>query len=207
MSARSPACRQAFVGLPSGAPQGIIRGHDISLGRGRPLLRPSSASIHGTVAIPLIGSDFVVWPVVAIWLVFIGSAWLFGRHLLTTRAQCIVTALVALPVLFLLAFEGGWWLIPADLAWLAIESAKAAIAASGSILARRGGRPVGHAVRVAAAGADERPPSLPWRGSSAGATSFECTTDQAKSMKAMVVAGDDLAVGTRPTVSDRPPLT
>ena len=27
----------------------------------------------------------------------------------------------ALPILVLLAFEGGWWLIPADVAWLAIE--------------------------------------------------------------------------------------
>ena len=40
----------------------------------------------------------------------LGFVWLFGRHLLLTRAQRIVAALVALPVLFLLAFEGGWWL-------------------------------------------------------------------------------------------------
>ena len=73
------------------------------------------------LAIPLVGTGFVVWPVVAIWLVVLGFVWLFGRHLLMTRTQRIITALVALPVLFLLAFEGGWWLIPADLAWLAIE--------------------------------------------------------------------------------------
>ena len=73
------------------------------------------------LAIPLVGTGFVVWPVVTVWLVVLGSVWLFGRHLLMTRKQRIITALVALPVLFLLAFEGGWWLIPADLAWLAIE--------------------------------------------------------------------------------------
>jgi hypothetical protein len=74
------------------------------------------------LAIPLVGSGFVVWQIVALWLAFLGFAWLFGRHLLTTRAQRIITALVALPVLILpLAWWGGWWLIPADLAWLAIE--------------------------------------------------------------------------------------
>ena len=35
--------------------------------------------------------------------------------------QRIVTAIVLLPILFLAAWEGGWYLIPADLAWLAIE--------------------------------------------------------------------------------------
>jgi hypothetical protein len=74
------------------------------------------------LAIALFGSGFVGWQIVAIWLAFLGFAWLFGRHLLTTRAQRIITALVALPVLVLpLAWWGGWWLIPADLAWLAIE--------------------------------------------------------------------------------------
>jgi len=73
------------------------------------------------LGIPLVGTGFVVWPVVVVWLVVLGFVWLFGRHLPTTRAQRIIAALVALPVLFLLAFEGGWWLIPADLARLAIE--------------------------------------------------------------------------------------
>ena len=81
---------------------------------------PWSLALLG-LAIPLVGTGFVVWPVVTVWLVVLGSVWLFGRHLLMTRKQRIITALVALPVLFLLAFEGGWWLIPADLAWLAIE--------------------------------------------------------------------------------------
>ncbi len=47
--------------------------------------------------------------------------WLIGRTIETTRAQRMAAALILLPVLVLLAFEGGWWLIPADLAWLAIE--------------------------------------------------------------------------------------
>lgn len=82
---------------------------------------PWSLALVG-LAIPLVGSGFVGLEIVVIWLAFLGFAWLFGRHLLTTRTQRIITALVALPVLLVpLAWWGGWWLIPADLAWLAIE--------------------------------------------------------------------------------------
>jgi hypothetical protein len=82
---------------------------------------PWSLALVG-LAIPLVGSGFVGWEVVVIWLAFLSFAWLFGRRLLATRAQRIITALVALPVLLVpLAWWGGWWLIPADLAWLVIE--------------------------------------------------------------------------------------
>ena len=82
---------------------------------------PWSLALVG-LAIPLVGSGFVGLEIVVIWLAFLGLAWLFGRHLLTTRTQRIIVALVALPVLLVpLAWWGGWWLIPADLAWLAIE--------------------------------------------------------------------------------------
>jgi hypothetical protein len=73
------------------------------------------------LVVPLVGTGFVVWPVVLVWLVVLASLRLFGGGLVPTRRQRIVAALLALPVLFVLAFEGGWWLIPADLAWLAIE--------------------------------------------------------------------------------------
>jgi hypothetical protein len=33
----------------------------------------------------------------------------------------IAVAIIVLPILFVLAWEGGWWLIPADLVWLVIE--------------------------------------------------------------------------------------
>ena len=57
----------------------------------------------------------------AVWLAVLGMVFLLSRGFSSTRPQRIATALVLLPILFLLAFEGGWWLIPADLAWLAIE--------------------------------------------------------------------------------------
>lgn len=66
-------------------------------------------------------SRFVVWPLVLVWLLVLAVIWIVSRSMTTTPEQRIGIALVLLPILFLLAFEGGWWLIPADLAWLAIE--------------------------------------------------------------------------------------
>ena len=73
------------------------------------------------LAILLIVSGFRVWLLVLIWLLALALLWAWSRGVKTTRTSRIVGALVLLPILFLLAFEGGWWLIPADLAWLAIE--------------------------------------------------------------------------------------
>jgi hypothetical protein len=76
------------------------------------------------LAIPLVGSHFVVWPFVAVWLVTLALLWIFGRPALPRRRSLrIALAAGTLPLLFLAAFEGGWWLIPADVAWLAIEVA------------------------------------------------------------------------------------
>ena len=66
-------------------------------------------------------SRFVVWPVVLAWLLVLAVVWVLSRSITTTRGQRIGISLGLLPILFLLAFEGGWWLIPADLAWLAVE--------------------------------------------------------------------------------------
>jgi hypothetical protein len=76
------------------------------------------------LAIPFVGDGFVLWLVVATWLVVLALIWLVGRVAPPrSRAASIAIAVGLLPVLFLLAWEGGWWLIPADLAWLAITVA------------------------------------------------------------------------------------
>ena len=77
------------------------------------------------LAIPLVASGFVIWPVVAVWLAILALAWSVGRAglVLTSRGLRVALAGALLPVLIVLAFEGGWFLIPADLAWLAIELA------------------------------------------------------------------------------------
>ena len=73
------------------------------------------------LAIPLVGSDFAVGLVVSGWLVVLALLWLVGRHLLppdrTTKAA---VAVALFPVLYMLAWWGGWWLMPADLVWLVL---------------------------------------------------------------------------------------
>lgn len=85
-------------------------------------LAPWGLALAG-LAIPLVGSGFVVWPIVVVWLCVLAGCWVVARLDPGTRRTRIVVAVALLPVLFLLAWEGGWWLIPADLAWLAIEIA------------------------------------------------------------------------------------
>jgi MFS family permease len=76
------------------------------------------------LAIPMIGSGFIGWPVVAGWLVALATVWFVARQSQARhRAERITLAVILLPVLFLLGWEGGWWLIPADVSWLVIEAA------------------------------------------------------------------------------------
>jgi hypothetical protein len=88
------------------------------------------------LAIPLIGSSFRLWLLVLVWLVVLSIAWLFGRYLLPARSHRIAAAIVLLPVLALLGWEGGWWLIPADLVWLIIELAQPGISPKSTLSAR-----------------------------------------------------------------------
>jgi phosphoglycerol transferase MdoB-like AlkP superfamily enzyme len=77
------------------------------------------------LAIPLVESGFVIWFPIAFWSVPLALAWLASRRGLSnsTRALRIAIALVLPPLLFITVWEGGWLLIPADLAWLSIEVA------------------------------------------------------------------------------------
>lgn len=76
------------------------------------------------LAIPLVGDGFALWFPIAIWLVVLVLVWFVGR-VPPPRSRAVTIAIAAglLPVLCLLAFEGGWWLIPADFAWLTITVA------------------------------------------------------------------------------------
>lgn len=69
----------------------------------------------------LILSRMTVWVVVAIWAAGLIFVWVVGRRLKLTPGLRMISAIVALPVLFLLVWEGGWFLIPADVAWLLVE--------------------------------------------------------------------------------------
>jgi hypothetical protein len=76
------------------------------------------------LAIPLVASGFVVWPLIAVWLAILALIWSVGRAgLAAGRANHVAVAIGLLPLLCLLAFEGGLFVIPADIAWLVIELA------------------------------------------------------------------------------------
>jgi len=97
----------------------VVEGRSVRVGiRALPWLLAIAALV-----IALVGSGFVIWPLVLIWFGVLALVWFVGGALVPTRTVRIVAGILLLPVLFLLAFEGGWWLIPANLAWLAIEIA------------------------------------------------------------------------------------
>jgi hypothetical protein len=73
------------------------------------------------LAVPLVGSGFVVWPAVLAWLWVLGAVFVAGRWLRPDRTARVVFAVVALPLLVALAWEGGWYLIPSVVVWLAVE--------------------------------------------------------------------------------------
>jgi hypothetical protein len=75
------------------------------------------------LAVPLVGSGFALWPTIVAWLILLGLVWVVGRGQPQTRRGRIGFALVLLPCLFLAGWEGGWWLVPADIAWLVMEVA------------------------------------------------------------------------------------
>jgi hypothetical protein len=73
------------------------------------------------LAIPLVGSGFVGWELVIVWLVALALIFLSSRQVVATPSQKMGAALMLLPLLLALAWVGGWWLIPANLTWLVIE--------------------------------------------------------------------------------------
>jgi hypothetical protein len=73
------------------------------------------------LAIPLVGSRFVGWELVIVWLVALALIFLSSRQVVATPSQKIGASLMLLPLLVALAWVGGWWLIPANLTWLVIE--------------------------------------------------------------------------------------
>ena len=72
------------------------------------------------LTVPVVGSGFVGWQLVVVWLIGLSLAYAFTRSVIAAPQQKIVAAVLLLPVLLATAWEGGWWLIPADIVWLAL---------------------------------------------------------------------------------------
>ena len=103
-------------GLTSGT---MASSHSV---RGRALLVPWLLALVG-LAIPLLTTDFAIWPVVALWLLALAALWLAKPLARASQLQRVAVAVGSLPLLVLSATLFGLYLIPAALAWLLIELA------------------------------------------------------------------------------------
>jgi hypothetical protein len=74
-----------------------------------------------SLGIPLLAGGFAGWPYVVLWGMLLIVPWIVTRYQPASRRERMKLPAFLLPVLFLLGFVGGWYLIPADVAWLLIE--------------------------------------------------------------------------------------
>jgi hypothetical protein len=75
------------------------------------------------LGLPLLAGGFAGWPYVVLWGILLSVPWIVTRGQPVSRRERMRRPAFLLPVLFLLGFVGGWYLIPADAAWLLIEFA------------------------------------------------------------------------------------
>ena len=75
------------------------------------------------LGIPLRAGGFAGWPYVVLWGILLSVPWIVTREQSASRRERMKLPAFLLPILFLLGFLGGVYLIPADVAWLLIEFA------------------------------------------------------------------------------------
>jgi hypothetical protein len=75
------------------------------------------------LAIPMIGSGFIGWPLAVGWSVLLVALWWVRPLGGVDRFTRIGIGLAAIGMLVVLTFEGGLYLIPAAVAWLWISLA------------------------------------------------------------------------------------
>jgi hypothetical protein len=75
------------------------------------------------LGIPWLASDLAGWPYVLLWGILLTVPWIVTRDRAANLHERMVLPVFLLPVLFVLGFVGGWYLIPADVAWLLTELA------------------------------------------------------------------------------------
>ena len=75
------------------------------------------------LGVPLLAGGIAGWPYVVLWGILLLVPWIVTRGQPASRRERMIFPAFILPVLLLLGFVGGWYLIPADVAWLLIEFA------------------------------------------------------------------------------------
>jgi hypothetical protein len=74
------------------------------------------------LGMPLLAGGFAGWPYVVLWVILLIVPWIVTREQPASRRERMKLPAFLLPVLFVFSFPlGGWYLIPADVAWLLIE--------------------------------------------------------------------------------------
>jgi hypothetical protein len=69
----------------------------------------------------VLAGGFAGWPYVVLWVILLIVPWIVTRDQSESRRERMKLPAFLLPVLFVLGFVGGSYLIPGDLAWLVIE--------------------------------------------------------------------------------------
>jgi hypothetical protein len=72
------------------------------------------------LAMPMVGSGFIGWPFVVGWLVLILLVWWVRPLGGADRTARLGVGVVAVGLLVLLGTLGGWYLIPAVVAWIVL---------------------------------------------------------------------------------------
>ncbi len=83
-------------------------------------LLPLALVLAGLV-IPLVATGFTVWPLTAFWAVIVGALVLIETRRPSSRKARIRVTSLAILVLLLAAWEGGWWLIPAAVCQVLVD--------------------------------------------------------------------------------------
>ncbi len=92
-------------------------------------MRPGIRSVPWLIAAASLGTPLLAgggsgWPYVVLWGVLLIVPWIVTRDQPASRRERMKLPAFLLPVLFVFGFPlGGWYLIPADAAWLLVEFA------------------------------------------------------------------------------------
>ena len=73
------------------------------------------------LGVPLLAGGLAGWPYVVLLGILLSVPWIVTREQPASRRERMKLPAFLLPVLFVFGFLGGWYLIPADIAWLLIE--------------------------------------------------------------------------------------
>jgi hypothetical protein len=72
------------------------------------------------LAVPMVGSGFIGWPFVVAWLVLLTLVWLVRPVSGAGRSERLGAGLLTVVALALLGTLGGFYLVPAVVAWMAL---------------------------------------------------------------------------------------